>query len=250
MQTQHTAGLEGFQAASSPEEYLGPSTEDLDAESGPELFSDELACPQRGGFKASMAVAAAAKLQVSLATPPAPAASNGDDFFANLLVESLALQRDKGVLKESRAKLKDTRVQGTERAKLEATVREIELVQEWSAVSNVVIFTSQVCQHCGKEHSTFAGLFQRQVSKSSKINRWQPIKELVVGLPKERKYTKTAVPICCECVEGQNWGQETEATYTPSPSRLNIVAAAEKSESSEAISASKKSETALAKFLA
>lgn len=232
MQQQVTTNLDVFQhqaVTPASEEYIGPAMDDS-FEEGVESYSDaeDLACPQRGGFKASLAVAAAAKLHIPVAQPAAPATA--DDFFSNLLGESLALQKDKVTLKDSRAKLKDTRVQGTERSKLEETIRSIELVQEWSIVSNVVIFNQQLCTHCGAKHSTFSGLFQRQVSKTSRINRWQAIKALTPGFPKEAKHTVTEVPICCDCAMRQSWAPEAPAVYTPSASKAVIVTSAEKSQ--------------------
>lgn len=238
MQQQPAANLDGFQnQATTPasEEYIGPAM-DADFEDGLETYSDtdELACPQRGGFKASLAIAAAIKLHAPTANvQPAPAATAtapADDFFSSLLGESLALQKDKVTLKDSRAKLKDTRVQGAERSQLEDTIRSIELVQEWSIVSNVVIFNQQFCTHCKAKHSTFSGLFQRQVSKTSRINRWQAIKELTPGFPKEAKHTVTEVAICCDCALEQDWKPEALAVYAASPAKAAIVTAMEKSE--------------------
>jgi len=235
MQQQPTQNLEGFKAVdAAPESYIWPAEgADLDDAYAGEGDSEELPCPQRGGFAASLRVAAAAKQAVSLASPvtenPAPADS-AEGFFGALLAESIAIQKDKTVLKDSRAKLKDTRVSGAERAKLESTVREIELVQEWSAVSNVVLFNEQHCTYCGKHHTTFSGLFQRQVSRTSKINRWQAVKGLTAGLRKESKHTVTEVPICHDCAGGQEWGPEREAVYVPSAAKSAIVEAAEKAQ--------------------
>lgn len=195
---------------------------------------DELAVPQRGGFKAptehyhTIPVAAAAPattldsfFEELLAEGEA---ESSDTFLDDLLAESVQAVEGKVKLKLNRKKLLDTRVTGTERAALEAENRFYELAREWKAVANVVIFNTQYCNCCGSQHSTMSGFFQRQDHRQSKISRWQAVSKMDNSLRKESKHTESEVEVCIDCASACAWVPEAGCTYTPSHNKLQAAA--------------------------
>ena len=130
-----------------------------------------------------------------------------DDLLAESLEEASASAR----IKSDRKSLKDTRVSVKEREAMEARIRAWELAREWKPAAAVQFFNTQLCSDCGSENSTYAGLFQRQVHRNSKVMRWV----LDVngsgnndGLPREHKESLTEVPVCRDCVTEQGFGTE------------------------------------------
>lgn len=121
-----------------------------------------------------------------------------DDLFAEALAESEA----RSALKASKARLSDTRVKGSERKALEASVQTLELKLEWHAQANVAQFTTQHCD-CGSKHSVFQGWFQRQRHKNGTAERWAQLQsELTLALPLERKDLIAKTAFCTDCVDG------------------------------------------------
>lgn len=135
---------------------------------------------------------------------------NSDDMSLDaLLDESLKQASDSVAVKAGRKRLQDKRLPNRERLEIEAKIKEWELAREWLPAASVHIFNTQTCTNCGNVNATYAGLFQRQIHRSSKIMRWV----LDVngsgnndGLPKEHKDALTEVPVCIECCATQGYG--------------------------------------------
>lgn len=190
----------------------------------------ELAVPQRGGFKAAVehyhsiptGKAAVTSHDSDLEALLAPdtagdtAGDSDDNFLDDLLADSVQAIEGKVKLKINRKKLLDTRVQGAERAGIEAENRLWELAREWKAVANVVIFNTQYCNCCGGQHSVLSGYFERQDHRTSKISRWQAVGKMNESLRKESKHTESVVAVCVDCAEESAWEPEAGCNYTPS----------------------------------
>lgn len=119
------------------------------------------------------------------------ATSGPEDFDLDaLLAESVAAKAEADQTKVNRKLLtsKHLKLSAAERAKLQEQVRQTELRTEWTAQASVAIFHIQQCSYCGARHTHFAGLFQRQAHRHSRIDRWvksNPMQN--EGLPKEQK---------------------------------------------------------------
>lgn len=195
---------------------------------------DELAVPQRGGFKASVEHYHSIPV-VTVATPTSELdnffnellaegeAESDDSFLDDLLAESVQAVEGKAKLKLNRKKLQDTRLTGVKRAELEADTRFWELAREWRAVANVVIFNTQYCTCCGSQHSTMSGFFQRQNHRQSKISRWQAVSKMDDSLARESKHTETEVEVCVDCASACAWVPEAGCRYTPSRVKQDIA---------------------------
>jgi len=183
-----------------------------DSDSG---LEDDSEVPS-GEFNKSgdMRAAATADLLADLMNNKAPApgkakiAGAGFDLD-DLLAESLEEATASAAVKSGRKRLQDSRISKREKDEIEAKIREWELAREWKPAAAVHIFNTQTCTHCYSENSTYSGLFQRQIHRSSKIMRWV----LDVngsgsndGLPKEHKSSSTEVTVCVECCAQQGFG--------------------------------------------
>ena len=120
-----------------------------------------------------------------------------DDLFA----ESLASLQEKADTKAARALLSNgTKLSTAERDAIQDSVRNFELKREWVAQAHVVMFSRQCCKSCGEFHSTFLGFFQRQVHKTSKVERWvASTRPTETTLPRESKYQDEMAEMCQEC---------------------------------------------------
>lgn len=151
-----------------------------------------------------------ADIMGTAAPAPGKAKVAGASFdLDDLLAESIEEATASAAVKSGRKRLQDNRINKREREEIEAKIREWELAREWKPAASVRIFNTQTCTHCYSENSTYAGLFQRQIHRSSKIMRWV----LDVngsgsndGLPKEHKSSTTEVTVCIDCCTQQGFG--------------------------------------------
>lgn len=118
----------------------------------------------------------------------------------DLLADSMRQKKDAEAVKLSRSLLSKGGVDPETRQRMEAQIREHEMKVQWDAQAAVAMFHRQWCKECGLVHVQFAGYFQRQKHRHSKIDRWLKIpKELLGNLPKEVKYEDVEVDLCEEC---------------------------------------------------
>lgn len=131
----------------------------------------------------------------------------GDGFDLDALMEeSMDQINASAAVKLGRKKLKDTRISNKERIEIEETIRKWELAREWKPAATAAMFQTQYCNHCGSIHSVFAGIFQRQVHRSSKIVRWVLTSAAVdEALPKEVKHSDKTTVMCVSCVQGMGF---------------------------------------------
>ena len=118
----------------------------------------------------------------------------------DLLAEAVELKSAAANAKAARKSLSAGLCSSAERAETEAKIREWESRTEWKAAAAVAMFNAQRCS-CGGTHTVFAGIFQRQEHKTSKVNRW--IREETpahLKLPYEHKVNWESVGICITCV--------------------------------------------------
>lgn len=136
-----------------------------------------------------------------------------------LLKESLQSKRDAESVKTARALLARGGVDPESRKNMTDSIRAWEVKREWTAVASVAMFHRQFCGECDLYHVTFAGYYQRQEHRTTKIQRWvQATKDLrSVPLPKECKYEDSICELCEECagkagypIEGGGEGEEVE----------------------------------------
>jgi hypothetical protein len=142
-------------------------------------------------------------------------AFSSDSILDDLLADSMQQVAGKIKLKVDRKRLLDTRVMGTERQEIEESIKRWELAREWVAVANVAMFNTQYWSHCASIHNTFSGLFQRQLHRTSKVNRWQAVVAQEIGLKYETMHTEAEVAICAECVGEQGFAPEQGYSSTP-----------------------------------
>lgn len=140
-----------------------------------------------------------------LTTEDQVVASLEEEFCLDTLLSDslLAVAKDQTV-KDARKKLTKGGMDELERAYIEAIVHKWELERLWDMQASVMLFEVQHCTNCGAKHHHFAGYFQRQSHKTSKIMRWQKIDASQVAassLPKERKEDVVAVTACHSCCD-------------------------------------------------
>lgn len=131
------------------------------------------------------------------------AAQSGEDELSldSLLADSMKNVAQDKKLKESRQRLAKGGLSDSERSEIEAKVAEWELARLWNPAASVACFDVQVCQ-CGSKHEHFIGYFQRQLHKTSKIDRWVRVDRAAVmasTLPREIKRTEYPTEICADC---------------------------------------------------
>lgn len=127
----------------------------------------------------------------------------------SLLVESLEEAETSAAVKAGRKRLIDRRITPKERTQIESVIKAWELTKEWRPAAAVHVFNTQRCGYCCSENSTYAGLFQRQIHRSSAITRWVTYPNgsgNSDGLPRENKRSVTESPVCIECCEEQGFG--------------------------------------------
>src|SRR5260370_30414801 len=123
-----------------------------------------------------------------------------------LLSESMKAKKDALAVKEARKLLSDKSIPSETKREIEATVRAWELQREWTPVAATVMIDEQCCSHCNSTHEHYAGLFQKQRHRTSKIERWiksDPVANK--GLPQEVKFTEEYVPMCSDCMSEFGW---------------------------------------------
>ena len=129
----------------------------------------------------------------------APALSDFSDLDA-LLQESVADRFAAQSIKDQRKLLAEGKIPGAERLGVEALIRSWDIRKEWLPVASTQLFSQQTCTACGGVHHHFIGLYQKQVSKVSKVFRW--IKSDSVAnkeLPEEAKLEESFAPVCADC---------------------------------------------------
>lgn len=119
-----------------------------------------------------------------------------------LLAESVAAKKAADETKANRKLLssKNAKLTAAQRQAMQDQVRANELRTEWTAQASVAIYSIQQCSHCGTKHGHFSGLFQRQVHRTSKIDRWvqsNPVQNQ--GLHKESKENISYTEMCACC---------------------------------------------------
>lgn len=141
-----------------------------------------------------------------------------DNFsLEGLLKESLQAKRDAESVKVARALLAKGGIDPESRKSMTESIRSWEVKREWLAVASVAMFYRQFCAQCDLYHVTFAGYYQRQEHRTTKVQRWvQATKDLrTVPLPKECKYEDSICELCEDCagkagypIEGSGEGEE------------------------------------------
>lgn len=133
----------------------------------------------------------------SLLLPAAPSPLFDLD---DLLADSMKQKSDAENAKAARALLAKGGVNAETRKRMEAEIAAHEMKVLWTAQAAVAMFHRQWCDKCDLVHVHFAGFFQRQAHKTSKIQRWIASNEQQMGsLPKETKYEDIIVATCEEC---------------------------------------------------
>lgn len=126
-----------------------------------------------------------------------------DDPFGDLnalLSESVATRDEAQRVKDQRKLLASGKLTGAERQSTEALIRSWEIRKEWIAVASTQMFSQQTCTACGGVHHHFIGLYQKQVSKVSKVFRWIKSDEVAnKGLDVEAKLEESFAPVCADC---------------------------------------------------
>lgn len=139
-----------------------------------------------------------------------PAAAPGDFSLDDLLNESMEAVNASAAVKAGRKRLRDSNVGSKERGQIEETIRLWELEREWRPAATVVMFQTQTCT-CVTAQSIFAGLFQRQAHRTSKIDRWVQVPEgLDPALPKEIKHADSDTAICLNCVTNHGFSHSRQ----------------------------------------
>ena len=129
-----------------------------------------------------------------------PALDDGFGELDALLKESVASKAEAVRVKEQRKLLASGRLTGESRLHTETLIRSWELKKEWIPVAAVQMFSAQQCSHCGGVHHHFLGIYQRQLSKLSKVSRWIKSDDVANrGLPQETKCEESFAPVCADC---------------------------------------------------
>jgi hypothetical protein len=198
-QTDTTQDLDGGQTA---EEDFADLMADMEALDDADGFLEAV---EGNEELAKTTDAAVAELE-ELLRPTTAHKVAGEFSLDDLLTESLDAINESAAVKAGRKKLRDTRTTSKERAEIEARIKEWELAREWKPAATVAMFHQQLCVHCFSNNRTFDGLFQRQVHRHSKINRWVRQAEVFdSGLDKEHKLHTSSVEVCEGCLEEQGF---------------------------------------------
>jgi hypothetical protein len=129
-----------------------------------------------------------------------PAAADDFSDLNALLNESVAARHEAQLVKDKRRLLANNKIPAEERLGVEALIRSWEIRKEWIAVASTQMFSQQTCTACGGVHHHFLGLYQKQVSKVSKVFRWIKSDEVAnKDLPTEAKLEESFAPVCADC---------------------------------------------------
>jgi len=140
---------------------------------------------------------------------------NPDDFFAQLDASIVGVvakpQLEKRKLEIERA-LRDKHITDTDVFLLNDELKEVrEKITEivWQPTANVAMVALQQCR-CGKRHTMFRELMQRQISRVKPlVERWARTDTVTDGLPYEVIYEFKAVKHCSSCLSALGFHMPT-----------------------------------------
>lgn len=129
-----------------------------------------------------------------------------------LLSESIAIRNEGEATKAMRKKLAAGGMQPTERAEIEAKVREWEARKEWLPVANVAVFEHMTCE-CGFYSETFSHIMHKQTHREKRDLSGNSLVRYVqatvmLNAPKLVAKQYHEVSICAECAGGKGFDLE------------------------------------------
>lgn len=129
--------------------------------------------------------------------------SDSFDFLTDLIAESTKEKKQKERLSDARKLLKNTTIQGKRRENLEAEVTRLALQQEWVKTAYSLWIRRCTCEMCEQVFDQFSGVFERQRSRHSQVDRWVAIDmpdDEDQSLPRECRVEEMDIAVCNDCL--------------------------------------------------